>query len=135
MKKERLRLSGGAIGIGECNPKLVAPHVPVNLRPPVFWMVAEGDIRIQVHCPEQARRLSRMDDVRLVAWSVAGGYLRIFAANRPPRWGRNLIAKLTVAYCSFGEPAARQSDDSGADRSEQREDRREAVGAEIGAQT
>jgi hypothetical protein len=84
-------------------------------------MVAEGDIRIQVHCPDQARRVSRMEGVRLVAWSVAGGYLRIFAVNRPPRWGRNLIRKLAVAYCTFGEPDARQSDDCGADESGERE--------------
>ncbi len=49
------------------------------------WSVAPGVWWIQTRAPEFARKLQRRGDTRLVAWSVAGGYLRTFAISTDRR--------------------------------------------------
>ncbi len=49
------------------------------------WCVAPGVYWIQARTPELARKLQRRGDTRLVAWSVAGGYLRTFAISTDRR--------------------------------------------------
>ena len=109
MKKESLRWNGGC-DYQENHPKVFTPHVPVNLRPPVFWKSGDHDLRIQVHTPEHARRLERVAGVRLVGYSVQGPYCRIYAASKPPRWAVDWIRRALLTNATFGNSAASQAD-------------------------
>lgn len=57
------------------------------------WLVAPGVTWIQTRSPQFARKLSQRSDSRLVAHSVAGGYLRTFEFQRGLAWARRLIAR------------------------------------------
>lgn len=130
-----VQLNRGASAFAGTEPRFKVPAIAAQCHPPVVWQVDKGDIHVQVHRPEHARQLSRMKGVRLVAWSVSGPYLRIFGADKPPRWGRNVIAKLMGTYCRSVGPDARQSDDSGANGSGQRPARSGASTGRIAVKT
>ena len=59
------------------------------------WQVASGLVWVQTRSPQFARKLSQRSDSRLVAHSVAGGYLRTFEFQRGLAWARRLIARYT----------------------------------------
>jgi len=59
------------------------------------WLVAPGNCWVQTRSPLFARKLSRRGDSCLVAYSVAGGYLRTFAFQHRLSWVRRLIAHYT----------------------------------------
>ena len=76
-----------------------------------FWKVGHCDVRIQVHTPDDAEKLSRVEGVRLVAWSHCSSYLRVFAANKPLAWARDYVARLTRTNAPFSSLASFESDD------------------------
>jgi hypothetical protein len=57
------------------------------------WQVGPGVTWIQTRSPQFARKLSQRGDSRLVARSVAGGYLRTFEFKHGLAWARRLIAR------------------------------------------
>ena len=58
------------------------------------WRVAPRTYWIQTRQPEFARKLQRRGDTRLVAWSVAGGYLRTYVISAARRdMVRNLLKR------------------------------------------
>ncbi len=100
MKKESLRATGG-LNYQDSPPKVIAACIPVNLQTSVFWNSDDGDLRIQVHTPERARRLARVRGVRLVAYSVHGPYCRIFTVSKPPRWAMGWIRRALLTSATF----------------------------------
>lgn len=67
------------------------------------WQPAPGVVWVQTRSPEHARRLAQRSDGRRVAFSVAGGFLRIFEFRHSLTWGRNLIARYTLAETTANE--------------------------------
>jgi hypothetical protein len=61
------------------------------------WRVVGGVCRFQTRCPDLAKKLSQRRGTRLVAWSVHGGYLRIFD-EVIERWrARDLVRRYLAA--------------------------------------
>jgi hypothetical protein len=68
-----------------------------------MWPVGPGTSRFQTRRPDLARKLSQRSGTRLVAWSVAGGYLRIYQDQISPRSARKLVTR----YLKTEESATR----------------------------
>jgi hypothetical protein len=78
------------------------------------WPVGPGTCRFQTRRPDLARKLSQRSGARLVAWSVAGGYLRVFEERIEPWRARELVGRfLTATNGAFSHlkrpPAPRKS--------------------------
>jgi len=61
------------------------------------WRYAPGVCRIQTRSPLFARKLSQRSKARLVAWSVSGGYLRIFQERIQPWRAQCLVSRYIAA--------------------------------------
>jgi hypothetical protein len=75
--------------------------------PPEFctWPVGGGVCRFQTRCPDLAKKLSQRRGASLVAWSVHGGYLRIFDEVIEPWRARDLVRRyLTATNGAFFDP-------------------------------
>lgn len=59
------------------------------------WRVAPGACWVQTRSPRHARRLAQRQDSRLVAWGVAGSYLRTFELHHSLAWARRLVCRYT----------------------------------------
>lgn len=59
------------------------------------WQVAPGVVWVQSRSPVFARKLSQRADSHLVAWGVAGGYLRTYSFPHGLAWAGRLIARYT----------------------------------------
>jgi len=70
-------------------------------RPPSFWKVAPGVCWLQVHSPQQARKVNRRPDAKQVAYSVAGGFLRTFEISKPERWVKDYVSRQLYANEGF----------------------------------
>ena len=57
------------------------------------WQVARGVTWVQTRNPDHARRLAKRRDSKLVAYGVAGGYLKTFEFKRPLSWSDRLIKR------------------------------------------
>jgi hypothetical protein len=57
------------------------------------WSVGAGICRFQTNQPRIARKLSQRSEAQLVAYSVHGGYLRIFQEKISPRAARKLVSR------------------------------------------
>jgi hypothetical protein len=57
------------------------------------WRVGPGISRFQTRRYAFARKLDQRSGTRLVAWSVQGGYLRIFQDEIGPRSARKLVKR------------------------------------------
>lgn len=70
------------------------------------WQPVGGITWVQTRNPEQARRLARRCDGRLVVRGVAGGFLRTFEFKRPLSWAIRLTTRYTanqkVTNAAFG---------------------------------
>jgi hypothetical protein len=79
----------------------------------VCWQYAPGVCRFQTSSPEIARKLSQRSGARLVAWSVQGGYLRVFEEQIEPWRARRLVKRyLTPTNGAFprrNSPPARRT--------------------------
>jgi hypothetical protein len=58
-----------------------------------WWRVRLGVCRIQTTSPGFARKLSQRSSARLVAWSVWGGYLRVFEERIRPWCAMSLVKR------------------------------------------
>jgi hypothetical protein len=72
---------------------MIAPAQAVGYPDLVFWQYGPGVCRFQTCSPEIARKLSQRSGARLVAWSVSGGYLRIFQEKIEPWRARCLVGR------------------------------------------
>ena len=61
------------------------------------WHVGPGTCRFQTRRPDFARKLSQRSGTRLVAWSVTGGYLRVFEETIEPWRARDLVRRFLAA--------------------------------------
>jgi hypothetical protein len=62
------------------------------------WRYGPGVCRFQARVPLYALKLARRSGARLVAWSVCGGYLRIFQERITPRRARALVTRYVEAF-------------------------------------
>jgi hypothetical protein len=66
------------------------------------WRVGGGVCRFQTRRPDLAKKLSQRRGARLVAWSVHGGYLRVFEEAIKPWRARDLVRRfLTATHGAF----------------------------------
>lgn len=68
-------------------------NVPIGNRELCAWQPWPGVTWVQTRSPIYSRRLAQRKDGRLVLWSVAGGYLRIYEFKRGLGWAQRLIAR------------------------------------------
>ena len=68
--------------VGESNRRLLS-----------WWRVWPGVCRFQTISPRFARKLSQRSGARLVAWSVWGGYLRVFEECIKPWRAKSLVKR------------------------------------------
>jgi hypothetical protein len=61
------------------------------------WQTAPGGVWVQTRSPQLARKLSRRSDGHLVAWGVAGGFLRTYAFGHGLAWARRLVDRYQSA--------------------------------------
>jgi hypothetical protein len=61
------------------------------------WWVASGVVWVQARSPQFASKLSRRSDGKLVAWGVAGGFLRTFEFRHGLAWAQRLIERYQSA--------------------------------------
>jgi hypothetical protein len=61
------------------------------------WRVGAGTCRFQTTCPDLARKVSQRSGTRLVAWSVNGGYLRVFEETIEPWRAQRLVRRYVTA--------------------------------------
>jgi hypothetical protein len=61
------------------------------------WSVGPGTCRFQTNQPSIARKLSQRSGASLVAYSVHGGYLRVFQEKISPRSARKLVTRYLKA--------------------------------------
>jgi hypothetical protein len=57
------------------------------------WRVGPGLCRFQTRRSDFARKLSQRSGAHLTAWSVHGGYLRVFQEQISPRLARKLVIR------------------------------------------
>jgi hypothetical protein len=72
------------------------------------WQPVKGVVWIQTREPNHTERLVKRSDSRLVAYGVAGGYLRTFEFRRSMSWAIQLIKR----YTSGESPSNEASDDA-----------------------
>ena len=76
------------------------------------WRIAPGVCRFQTRRPEFARKLSQRTGARLVAWSVRGGYLRVYQETIVLWRARNVVTRYIKAangaFSSLAAPPARR---------------------------
>jgi hypothetical protein len=69
------------------------------------WPVGGGVCRFQTRNPTLAKKLSQRRGARLVAWSVHGGYLRVFEERIEPWRARDLVRRfLRATNGAFFDP-------------------------------
>jgi hypothetical protein len=68
-------------------------NVPIGDHWLSAWQVAPGVTWVQTREPKHARRLAQRKDSRLVAYGVAGGFLRTFEFQHSLAWARRLIGR------------------------------------------
>jgi hypothetical protein len=61
------------------------------------WRVGPRTCRFQTTRPNLARKLSQRSGARLVAWSVNGGYLRVFEETIEPWRAQRLVRRYVTA--------------------------------------
>src|SRR5437870_1353482 len=65
------------------------------------WRCWPGVSRFQTTSPQFARKLAQRSGARLVAWSVNGGYLRIFQEKIELWRARNLVTRYMATNGAF----------------------------------
>ena len=61
------------------------------------WQPIRGFVWVQTRNPNHARRLTKRRDGRLVAYGVAGGYLKTFEFRQSLAWAVRLMNRYTAA--------------------------------------
>jgi hypothetical protein len=81
----------------------IALNTKVGDRELCAWQPVHGVTWVQTREPRHARRLARRSDGRVVAHSVAGGYLRTFEFPHTLAWALRLIARYTADVMTANE--------------------------------
>jgi hypothetical protein len=105
MSKKPQKRAGGSANAAHAKPAnrptITAKSGEINetFGPPVLccWRYGPGVCRFQTTSPYFARKLSRRSGAGLVAWSVTGGYLRIFQQAIEPWRARSLVTRYIMA--------------------------------------
>jgi len=66
------------------------------------WSVSETHCRIQTTSPHLVKTLKRLPDSELVAWSVAGHFLRIYSIRRTLPWVRREVVEKHGLFLNNG---------------------------------
>lgn len=70
-----------------------ALNVAIGNRELCAWQPVRGVCWVQARDPKHARRMAQRKDSRLVAYGVAGGFLRTFEFQHSLAWARRLIGR------------------------------------------
>src|ERR1041385_8451868 len=81
----------------QCNRTYGSNSEPFGTTDLCTWPMGGGVCRFQTRRPALAKKLSQRSRARLVAWSVHGGYLRIFEERIEPWRARNLVKRFLTA--------------------------------------
>ena len=76
--------------------KRVSLNTTAGHRELCAWQPVAGITWVQTRNPKHAKRLAKRKDGRLVAWGVAGGFLRTFEFKRPMSWAIRLLSRYTA---------------------------------------
>ena len=80
-------------------------NVSIGFRELNAWQPGPGVVWVQARDPKHARRLSQRTDGTLVAYAVAGGYLKTFAfQNKSMAWAKRLLKRYTGREVPIYEP-------------------------------
>jgi hypothetical protein len=71
------------------------------------WQPVRGVVWVQTWNPNHARRLAKRRDGRLVAYGVAGGYLKTFEFRQSLAWAVRLMNRYTAAEATANEALGR----------------------------
>jgi hypothetical protein len=71
------------------------------------WQPVRGIVWMQTRNPKHARCLAKRGDGRLVAYGVAGGYLKIFEFRQSLAWAVNLMNRYTAVEVTANEALGR----------------------------
>jgi hypothetical protein len=61
------------------------------------WQPVRGIVWVQTRNPQHARRMAKRSDSRLVAYGVAGGYLKTFEFRQSMGWAVRLMKRYLAA--------------------------------------
>ena len=67
------------------------------------WQPVRGVVWVQTRNPNHARRMAKRSDGKLVAWGVAGGYLKTFEFEQSLAWAIRLMLRYTAAETTANE--------------------------------
>ena len=91
----------GQIALPKSKVEWRGSRIPLNTtigdRDLCAWQPVQGVVWVQTRNPKHARRMEQRSDSKLVAWGVAGGYLKTFEFARSITWAINLMARYTAA--------------------------------------
>ena len=80
---------------------LTRMNIPLNTavgdRDLCAWQPVRGIVWVQTRNPNHARRMAKRSDGKLVAWGVAGGYLKTFEFQQSMAWAIRLLNRYTAA--------------------------------------
>ena len=71
------------------------------------WQPVRGIVWVQTRNPNHARRMAKRSDGKLVAWGVAGGYLKTFEFQQSLAWAIRLLNRYTAAETTANEALGR----------------------------
>ena len=77
--------------------KRILLNTAVGNRDLCAWQPVHGVVWVQTRNPNHARRLAQRKDGKLVAWGVAGGYLKTYEFAQSITWAIELMARYTAA--------------------------------------
>ena len=90
---------------------LAGMSIPLNTaigdRDLCAWQPIRGVVWVQTRNPNHARRMAKRSDGRLVAYGVAGGYLKTFELLRSLPWAVRLMNRYTAAEMTANEALGR----------------------------
>ena len=61
------------------------------------WQPVRGIVWVQTRNPRHARRMAQRQDGRLVAYGVAGGYLKTFEFRKSLAWASRMMKRYLAA--------------------------------------
>ena len=67
------------------------------------WQPVRGIVWVQTRNSKHARRLAQRDDGKLVAWGLAGGYLKTYEFAQSITWAIDLMARYTAVETTANE--------------------------------
>ena len=85
----------------------IPPNTAVGDRDLCAWQPGRGIVWVQTRNPLHARRMAKRSDGKLVAWGVAGGFLKTFEFQQSLAWAIRLMRRYTAAETTANEALER----------------------------